>query len=70
MVLVHYRSQYYRYIMCNDMLTCYIINLNHFATMVFSVRTMNDEMSLYLNVVSLCHANHGSKNVQIYNVAC
>ena len=32
--------------------------------------TMNDERSLYLNVVSLCHANHGSKNVQLYNVAC
>ena len=25
---------------------------------------MNDERSLYLNVVSLCHANHGSKNVK------
>ena len=32
--------------------------------------TMNDERSLYLNGVSLCYANHGSKNVQIYNVAC
>ena len=34
MVLVDYTSQFYGFIMCNDMLTCYIINLNMFATMV------------------------------------
>ena len=34
MELVYYTSQFYGFIMCNDMLTCYILNLNIFATMV------------------------------------
>ena len=34
MVLVQYTSQFYGFIMCNDMLTCYIIKLNIFANMV------------------------------------
>ena len=54
MVLVHYTSQYYRYIMCNDMLTCYFINLNHFATMVFSVRTAQRMMRGHCIEMS-CH---------------
>ena len=39
MELVYYTAQYYRYIMFNVMSTCYIINLDLFARMVYILRT-------------------------------